>query len=159
MSERVSKLRAQRAVQRGLNTRSCGTCNACCIVLGVEEIDKPIDEACKHLATKGCAIYGSRPKSCRDYHCLWRAGVLDGAKRPDRLGIIIDVANDQPDLLFAREFRPGALEENRSMLDKLAQSAVVVLIPPGGQMRKAIGPPHKIEPYLERARRTLRVVE
>jgi len=159
MSERVNKLRAQRAVQHGLSKRSCGTCSACCTVLGVEEIDKPVDEPCKHLATKGCAIYATRPQSCRDYHCLWRAGVLDGEARPDRLGIVIDVSNDQPDLLFAREFRPGALIENRSVLNKLAQNAVVVFITPGGQARTAIGPPDKIGPYLERARRTLNVVE
>jgi len=161
VSDRVNKLRAQRAVQHGLKTRTCGTCNACCIVLGVEEIKKAPGELCKHLAAKGCAIYAHRPTSCREYHCLWRAGQLDGDARPDRLGFVIDIATDKPDLIFAREVRPGALEEKRSMLENLwrKSNAVIVLIRQDSEMRSAIGPSDKVHRYLEEARRKLRVVE
>jgi len=161
VSERVAKLRAQRAVQRGYATRSCGTCNACCTVLGVAELDKPVGEPCKHLAAKGCGIYDRRPKSCREYHCLWRSGLLDGPSRPDRLGIVIDVSNDKADLLFAREVRPGAIEEKRSVLDKIAHdiNVVIVLLKTGDEWRSAIGPTEKVQEYLRYARRRLQLAE
>jgi hypothetical protein len=138
MSERVNQLRTQRKVQQGPASRACGMCNACCITLGVEEIDKEENEPCKHLAAKGCAIYESRPQSCRDYVCLWRAGLLEGAERPDRIGFTVDVANDIPDLLLARELRKGAFEENRAVLDRLATHAVVVMLRPVSIARRSV---------------------
>ncbi len=161
MSERVNKLRAQRTMRSRAAGRSCGTCNACCTVLGVAELDKPVGEPCKHLAAKGCGIYAQRPPSCREYHCLWRSGLLDGASRPDRLGIVIDVANDKPDLLFAREVRPGAIEEKRSVLDKIAHdlNLVIVLLKTGDEWRSAIGPTEKVQQYLDFARRRLQLAE
>jgi hypothetical protein len=69
----------------------CGTCTACCTVLGVKELRKEDYKNCTHLCGGGCAIYQSRPKECQTYECLWRAssGKLDEL-RPDKLGVILE---------------------------------------------------------------------
>lgn len=72
--------------------RDCGECTACCTVKGVAELGKPTQAACRHLCQSRCDIYQARPKSCRDYACLWRQGWIDGDERnrPDKLGVLID---------------------------------------------------------------------
>lgn len=76
-----------------VNYRSCGDCQACCTVVGVQELDKPHWTRCQHQCDIGCAIYPDRPRTCRGYSCLWAAGLLEGGeeRRPDRLGIILDL--------------------------------------------------------------------
>ena len=53
--------------------RQCGDCTECCTALGVDEINKPRDVACQHLAgdSSGCSIYQTRPASCRAFNCVW----------------------------------------------------------------------------------------
>ena len=52
--------------------RACGTCTLCCKVAAVDEIAKPIGVWCPHcVGQKGCAIYASRPPSCRTFYCQW----------------------------------------------------------------------------------------
>ncbi len=50
---------------------------------------------CSHLCESGCSIYPTRPGLCRDYLCLWRAGIIrgDDSRRPDQLGLmfILDI--------------------------------------------------------------------
>jgi hypothetical protein len=72
--------------------RNCGGCTACCTVLAVDELRKPMRWACQHLACNGCRIYEARPKGCREFDCLWLRGEIAGneSRRPDRLGIIFD---------------------------------------------------------------------
>ena len=76
-----------------VNYRSCGSCQACCTVVGVQELHKPHWTRCAHQCEVGCAIYEDRPRTCRGYSCLWAAGLLQGEeeRRPDRLGIILDL--------------------------------------------------------------------
>tara|TARA_R110002096_G_scaffold159345_2_gene325166 strand:- start:1164 stop:1859 length:696 start_codon:yes stop_codon:yes gene_type:complete len=81
--------------------KTCGTCTACCIVLGVEELGKPYSAPCGHLCGQGCGIYRKRPRSCREYQCLWLADHIKGGEefRPDNLGV-----------LFNYELKNGRLE-------------------------------------------------
>ena len=76
--------------------RSCSGCTACCTVLAVDELRKPMRWACDHLACNGCRIYQARPKGCRDFDCLWLRGEIpdDESHRPDRLGVVFDCFRD-----------------------------------------------------------------
>jgi hypothetical protein len=73
--------------------RSCGSCYACCIYLGVEELKKYTGQTCKHLnginPTKRCSIYSSRPVACSGYSCLWRSGWGPEELRPHDSGILV----------------------------------------------------------------------
>jgi hypothetical protein len=78
--------------ERSSNGRQCGECTACCTVLAVTELGKPMRWACDHLGCAGCRVYGERPQSCRAFDCLWLRGGVgpDESFRPDRLGVIFD---------------------------------------------------------------------
>ena len=83
--------------------RECGPCTACCATLAIVELNKPARRACDHLCRAGCGIYETRPASCREFHCLWLRGAIDGdeALRPDALGVMFD---------FFRMSSTGAME-------------------------------------------------
>src|SRR5258708_34908707 len=52
--------------------RSCGSCSMCCYVMGVEDIDKPKSQWCRHCKPgKGCSIYDNRPATCKTFACMW----------------------------------------------------------------------------------------
>ncbi|HYD37369.1 MAG TPA: hypothetical protein VEA60_07135, partial [Allosphingosinicella sp.] len=65
---------------------ACGACTLCCKTIAVEELGKPPGLECPHSRRcKGCAIYESRPASCRAFHCEWRLSSALGPEwRPDR---------------------------------------------------------------------------
>ena len=122
--------------------RSCGDCQACCTVVGVQELSKPHWTRCQHQCATGCAIYEERPRSCRGYSCLWAAGLLDGdeRRRPDRLGIIFDLRtaeNTASDsvrpgdsvVLQVWEVWPGALDQPTAagLVDRIAEKCLVVV--------------------------------
>ena len=74
--------------------RSCGNCNACCVILGVkEELNKPNYVACQHMCNSpegGCGIYEKRPEPCRTFSCLWLSGHFgDENSRPDKIGLML----------------------------------------------------------------------
>jgi hypothetical protein len=74
--------------------RPCGTCNACCIWLGIEPLRKWPGQTCKHLDAivpdKQCKIYDKRPHCCVTYSCGWRSGLgPDAGYRPDQSGILV----------------------------------------------------------------------
>jgi len=66
--------------------RTCGTCTLCCKTVAVKELNKPIGVWCPHcLRGKGCAIYDTRPASCREFYCQWMLeGALGPEWKPDR---------------------------------------------------------------------------
>jgi hypothetical protein len=159
--------------------RSCGTCDACCVTHGVEELDKPAMVTCKHLRDAGseqsptevgqelgrCSVYAERPKSCREWSCLWRFGMFEDDARPDKLGVVLDLTGRVPDLwpgpthqaIIARGSYPGALDtpHARAWLTKLAEKTLVILLidVPGSaplvggaaKHRKILGPPELLE--------------
>jgi hypothetical protein len=115
--------RNRRAARQMARTpqRVCGECTVCCHATEIPWLDKPEFTSCKHLdESKGCTIYSTRPKGCRDFKCLWLASwrgmeFLTEDDRPDKLGIMIlasDGSGGHPgaDLW---ELRPGALESDR----------------------------------------------
>jgi hypothetical protein len=62
----------ERDMMTSIPGKSCGTCNLCCQVLVIEELDKPPGPLCKHCKPgKGCKIYLKRPEVCRDFECEW----------------------------------------------------------------------------------------
>jgi hypothetical protein len=73
--------------------RSCGTCHACCIWLGVEALRKWPGQTCKHLdghiPDKRCTIYAKRPTACVNYTCAWLAGFGRDDMRPDQSGVLV----------------------------------------------------------------------
>lgn len=73
-----------RVVARGL--QPCDGCTACCEVLGVEELRKGYYVPCEHCTAHGCGTYENRPKSCREFYCLYSTGLT--ADRPDQSGVM-----------------------------------------------------------------------
>jgi hypothetical protein len=130
-----------------VNFRSCGDCQACCTVVGVQELDKPQWTRCPHQCQSGCAIYEARPRSCRGYSCLWAAGLLNGdeQQRPDRIGIILDlrtlddgtsdsVKPGDRVLIQVWEVWPGAMDQPQgaSLINRIAEQCLVIV-------RKCVG--------------------
>ncbi len=113
--------------------RPCGSCQACCTVVGVIELAKPEWTRCQLQCASGCAIYDERPATCRGYSCLWQAGILDGdeRRRPDNLGIIFDTRRDSDgsDVIQAWEVWPGALNEPQALylVKRLAEQHMVLV--------------------------------
>lgn len=94
-------------------TRSCGGCTACCSLIPVEEIGKLAGHRCVHQrAFKGCAIYPTRPMSCREWSCLWLKGTEDGGdlglRRPDRSHYVLD---ETPDMVRLTDKETGKVTE------------------------------------------------
>ncbi len=140
--------------------RECGSCSACCTVIGVHEIEKGMYETCQHLCAAGCRIYAERPGSCRTFECQWLRGALevdgsiDTEMRPDACGVIFDY---QPETVFgemftAWEVEPGASASGhaRSIIQGLEERFLVSLVTcgPDGETgpgeRRFVGPPHLV---------------
>ena len=52
--------------------RSCGTCNLCCKVYSIKELNKAAGRWCIHCVRgSGCGIHPARPRSCREFFCSW----------------------------------------------------------------------------------------
>ena len=73
--------------------RDCGGCNACCVSLTIRDPDlfKPEGYRCRHaLRDNSCAIYPTRPQTCREFQCGWRLLKWVRAElRPDRSGVLV----------------------------------------------------------------------
>jgi hypothetical protein len=122
-----------------VNFRGCGDCQACCTVVGVQELDKPHWTRCLHQCASGCAIYEQRPRTCHGYSCLWAAGLLEGdeERRPDRLGIILDLRTIGSDsvkpgdkvVIQVWEVWPGALDERNAagLVNQIAEKCLVIV--------------------------------
>lgn len=101
-------------------TRSCGPCTACCTLPRIKPEEdfpqgKPGYTKCEHLCESGCSKYDDRPALCRDYQCLWRAGIVlgDERERPDRLGLMLTLDGSEDKIVFdVWELWDGAAENN-----------------------------------------------
>jgi hypothetical protein len=89
----------------------------------VKEIGLPAFTQCPQLqpmpaAKPGCGIYAQRPRSCRNWSCLWLKNVdWDDELRPDRCGVVFD---EVPDIIRIQDkehpcmqgwVRPGMPED------------------------------------------------
>ena len=73
----------------------CGACTACCTLLPIEPIDKPVNTPCQYC-DGGCSIYNSKPETCTEFACayLQDENVSEGL-RPDKCGIIFIKRTDR----------------------------------------------------------------
>jgi hypothetical protein len=74
-----------------MSKRECGSCSLCCKVLDVPAVYKPAGQWCKHFkAGDGCGIHQLRPKSCRDFACLWLADMaFDDSWKPSNSKFVL----------------------------------------------------------------------
>jgi hypothetical protein len=72
--------------------RTCGSCNACCKIMGVPDVTEPY-VWCQHAVPgKGCKIYRTRPDPCRIFNCMWLIDEkLGDYWQPNKCKIIVDV--------------------------------------------------------------------
>ena len=71
--------------------RVCGTCAMCCKVFAIPELDKGVQQWCRHvLQGRGCAIHPTRPTVCRRFICHWlRNPHLGPEWQPNRAKFLI----------------------------------------------------------------------
>jgi hypothetical protein len=73
--------------------RECGGCTVCCTELHIDapELKKLAGVRCPNLRDDcKCAIYETRPATCRGFECGWRVmAALGDNWRPDRSGIVL----------------------------------------------------------------------
>lgn len=121
-----------------MTTRICGTCTACCTVLGVPELQKPPFKTCSHLSRyTGCGIYKTRPHACAVYKCAWlqSGSVFPKEMRPDRCGVVFDTEG-LPDVVeghrigAAREVWEGAASKGlpAQVIDTLRRDGYFIVV-------------------------------
>jgi hypothetical protein len=73
--------------------RSCGSCNVCCVALTINdpELQKVQGYRCRNLQPDHhCAIYATRPKTCREFYCGWmQLKWVRQTLRPDQSDVLI----------------------------------------------------------------------
>jgi hypothetical protein len=88
--------------------RECSSCNLCCRLLPVPQLNKPAGQRCKHQSfAKGCRVYRTAkfPASCALWNCRWLVNDdCDDLSRPDRSHYVIDV---MPDFITTRDDATG----------------------------------------------------
>lgn len=82
-----------------LPDRTCGCCNVCCVVPKIDEpaLQKLPGCRCANALPSGaCAIYETRPDTCRSFLCGWRLlSWVDERLRPDQSGVFIRLTKDE----------------------------------------------------------------
>lgn len=102
--------------------RSCGSCSLCCSVYEIQSISKPEWVWCGHCEHgRGCRIYATRPRVCRVFVCLWRAGSGHESDRPDLIGSMMDVRrlNDLGRTLLVNESH-GIYSRSSAVRERIA---------------------------------------
>lgn len=122
--------------------RQCGPCTACCVQLGIPEIDKAAGARCKHLklGRPGCAIHASKPASCAHYACAWLQGGLAEGQRPDKLRAIFAVHGSSAGSLLIVNLLHG---HDRQTIDPIIQRVAAgrpyaVVLPDGKSAALAV---------------------
>ena len=73
----------------------CGACTACCTLLPIAPIGKPVNTPCPHC-DGGCSIYQTKPQTCNEFECAYiQAGNASERLRPDVCGIIFYKKTDR----------------------------------------------------------------
>jgi hypothetical protein len=105
----------------GETRRTCGTCQLCCKVMAVQELEKGRNDWCKHALAagkgKGCNIYTFRPKSCLDFACGWLEGIGPDYTRPDKIhGFIVPTKSGSGIVIHEDPGYPGVAREALAFL-------------------------------------------
>ncbi len=79
-------------------SRPCGNCNVCCVALTIDDpaLQKVQGYRCPNARRdNGCAIYESRPETCRTFYCGWRQlKWVRQTLRPDLSGVLFRLHNE-----------------------------------------------------------------
>ena len=83
--------------------RECGDCNLCCKLPYMDSgfweksnthVFKGEYEWCKHCEIGvGCKIYSKRPSACRDFYCLYQAGMTE--LKPNKNGFFMYLEREE----------------------------------------------------------------
>lgn len=130
-----------------VHTRRCEACTLCCRLTPIKEIGKQAGQTCLMECDNGCAIYPTRPLSCRTWSCRWLIGLdTDDLARPDVAGYVIDLLPDAIYIIdndtgerrpievveiWADDRRPEAWREDvalRSYIERLAAEGTATLV-------------------------------
>ena len=125
-----------------MSMNHCGSCNLCCKVMGIAELDKPRNTWCRHCDKgKGCRIYDTpaKPRECTTYTCLWLYSQrsedpslrLPERFRPDRTKVVVDTfshPNYQAAIFWIDLSYPDAInsEVNQSLIRMLRDEHVII---------------------------------
>lgn len=109
--------------------RDCGDCQACCIILQVEEIQKPMRKPCEHLCKTGCSIYRRRPLSCQQFDCIWKKVKIEGMRRPDKSKMMYVLGKNN--VISAYELEEGVAAQDEALeiiryLRKLGYAVAII---------------------------------
>ena len=101
--------------------RECGSCGACCTVMRINEIQKPVETRCPYQreGVGCCSIYDTpkKPKGCSDFECEWLGGLGTDEHRPDKLGVLMypptrEMVTSGFKVLMCCEIRQDAFADN-----------------------------------------------
>lgn len=123
--------------------RDCNGCAECCKSMDAKRADgswKAAGSWCENVCEvgngRGCSDYDNRWQSCRDFVCLWAAGLIPEELWPDRTRIIFSATSDgQRVLVIEDKDRPRSSERGATgrFLDRVLESGVEVIRICGGQ--------------------------
>jgi Fe-S-cluster containining protein len=87
--------------------RECGACNVCCVALTINDpaLQKPQGYRCRNARPdNSCAIYETRPQTCRTFFCGWRyLKWIREPLRPDTSDVLFRLHYDKPDAAGQRQ--------------------------------------------------------
>lgn len=123
-----------------MSANHCGTCNLCCKVKSIDELNKPMNTWCPNCDKgRGCRIYDTRPPSCEAYACLWLYTQrfddpslrLPERCRPDHTKVVIDIheaPNYRAALFWIDLSHPDAIKSdvNQNLLGMLSEEHDVI---------------------------------
>jgi len=148
------------AAEAPMDSRTCGACDACCVVFRIPELGKAAGVRCIHAEGQGCAIYAGRPTPCRQFRCGWHLGYGGPNDRPDRIGILLHAVPIEPGTALAEagfgvgiqahELWPRALTTPGLGVDfvrRIAADQVVTILHVDGT-RRVVGPDVLVERVL-----------
>jgi hypothetical protein len=157
--------------------RACGDCTVCCVALGIDtsQIQKRTGSACRQCRGGGCAIYETRPDTCRDFFCAWmRSPGLGPEWRPDLSGVFLQEIDIQGRPALSLMLVGEALKTVRQagfvdfVFAQLRQGTPLVLALPGPEgtrsaklllnseaMNQAAGSPEQVRQVLRKNVKTL----
>jgi hypothetical protein len=119
--------------------RQCGTCTACCKVVGVEELNKPQNKWCTHCHIgHGCMIYDTRPEGCKRFECLWLRGQTPEDLLPKDCHVVLDATMDGRRVVaHVDSYYPDAYKTGRvgRYLHSIARAGLDVVVLIGDERR------------------------